>query len=272
MSKTAFPKLINWRETRETLHAYSKVIGAMRAAFTPPQPRYQHMSLRLYTAGLTTTPIPHPEDAKRSFSLSLDLRNHYVLLNTSDGGVHQVRISEGLSATQLGDELLAKLAEQGVSGEVDVKKYANDEPRSYSLNAGERYFTALTHIGRIFEQFHEELPGEKDPPQFWPHHFDLSFIVLGTKTVNTVEGEFPSQITFGFAPDDPGQPSPYFYANPFPFEESLTHAELPHGASWHMAIWQGALLPYAHIAEQPDAEQKILDFLRAAYRIEKTLI
>lgn len=271
-NKTPFPKLINWRETRETLHAYCKVIGAIRAAFSPPLPRYQHVSLRLYTAGLTTTAIPHPADAKRNFSLSLDLRNHYVLLNSSDGSVQQIRISEGLSATRLSEELLSKLAEQGVSGEVNKTKYADDEPRNYSLDAAERYFSALAHIGRIFEQFHAELPGEKDPVQFWPHHFDLSFIVLGAKAVSTVEGEFPSQITFGFAPDDPGQPSPYFYVNPFPFEESLTHADLPHGASWHTAIWQGALLPYQHIAEQADAEQKILDFLREAYRVEKTLI
>lgn len=272
VNKSPFPKLSNWRETRETLHAYSKVIGAIRAAYAPSLPRYQHVSLRLYTAGLTTTAIPHPEDAKRSFSLSLDLRNHYVLLNTSDGGVHQVRISEGLSATQLGEELLAKLAEQGVPGTVDVKKYADDEPRNYSLDAAERYFTALTHIGRLFEQFHGEVLGEKDPVQFWPHHFDLSFIVLGSKQVSNMEGEFSSQITFGFAPDDPGQPSPYFYANPFPFEESLTHATLPHGASWHTAIWQGALLPYGHIAELPDADQKILDFLRETYRVEKEVI
>jgi hypothetical protein len=270
--KNAFPKIGHWEETRDTLHAYCKVLGAIRGAFAPEQPRYQHVSLRLYTAGLTTTQMPHPTDSKRNFSLSLDLRNHYVILSTSDGEVQQTRMSEGLTATQLGDTLLAKLAALGIEGNVNKKKYASDEERSYALDAAERYFTVLSHCGRIFQSFRNELPGEKDPVQFWPHHFDLSFIVLGSKEVKTVEGTYPSQITVGFAPEDKGQPSPYFYVNPFPFEETVTHTKLPDGAVWHTALWQGALLPYTEVAEKPDAEAHILEFLRGAYQAEKELI
>jgi hypothetical protein len=270
-SKYPFPKLSGWTETRDTLHAYCKVLGAIRAAFAPELPRFQHVSLRLYTAGLTTTPIPYPSDSKRNFALSLDLLNHYVLLSNSHGAVEQFRMSEGLTATQLGELLLAKLEEWGVQGKVNGEKYKSDEEREYSLDAAEKYFTALSHTGHIFEQFHAGLQGEKDPIQFWPHHFDLSFIVLGSKNVNTLEGDFPSQITFGFSPDE-GQPSPYFYVNPFPFEESVTHSNLPHGAFWHTALWQGALLPYSEVAEKTDGEERLLSFLQAAYEIEKPLI
>ncbi|MEX1143259.1 MAG: DUF5996 family protein [Anaerolineales bacterium] len=272
MSKSPFPKLGEGRETRETLHAYCQVLGAVRAAFTPQLPRFQHVSLRLYTAGLTTTPIPHPTDPARHFSLSLDLRNHYVLLSDSDGGVHQTRISEGLSASQVGEMLVAKLGELGVQGQVDETRFADDGPREYSMDAAERYFTALSHVGRILEQFRAELQGEPDPVQFWPHHFDLAFVILGEKQVITVEGEYPSQITVGFSPDDPGQPSPYLYMSPLPFEETLTHHKLPDGAVWHTAVWQGAMLPYAEIAERKDAETRILDFLRSAYQAEKEII
>ncbi len=216
-NKVLFPKLVGWKATRQTLHAYCKVLGAIRATFTPEQPRYQHVSLRLYTSGLTTTPIPHPADAKRTFALSLDLRNHYVLLSTSEGEVQQMRMSEGLSATQLGDELLSKLADLGVKGKVNKTKYKDDAPREYALDEAERFFTALSHIGHIFEQFKAPLKSENDPLQFWPHHFDLSFILLGNKTVKTVDDGGQSQITFGFAPEDPGQPISYLSFNPFPF-------------------------------------------------------
>ena len=272
MSKSPFPKLGEWRETRETLHAYCKVLGAIREAFTPELPRRQHLSLRLYTSGLTTTPIPIPGDAARNFSLSLDLRNHYVLLSGSHGGVHQIRISEGLSASQLGEQLIAKLADLGVHGKIDETRFADGAPREYALDAAERYFTALSHVGRVLEQFRGEIADESDPVQFWPHHFDLAFVILGKKQVTTVDGDLPTQITVGFSPDDPGQPSPYFYMSPFPFEETLTHHKLPAGAVWHTAVWQGALLPYAEIAERADAEKRILDFLRAAYQVEKEVI
>jgi len=271
-NKVLFPKLVGWEATRETLHAYCKVLGAIRAAFTPEQPRYQHLSLRLYTSGLTTTPIPRPVDAKHTFALSLDLRNHYVLLSTSEGEVQQIRMSEGLSATQLGEELLSKLAGLGVKGKVNKAKYKDDAPREYALDEVERFFTALNHIGQIFERFKAELKGETDPVQLWPHHFDLSFILLGNKTVTTVENGGQSQITFGFAPEDPGQPSAYFYVNPFPFEETVTRKKLPQGASWHTAVWQGALLPYSEIAEKEDGAERVLGFLQAAYDAEKELI
>lgn len=271
-NKVLFPKLSGWKATRETLHAYCKVLGAIRAGFAPELPRYQHVSLRLYTSGLTTTPIPHPEDATRTFALSLDLRNHYVLLSTSEGEVQQIRMSEGLSATQLGEELLGKLADLGVKGKVNKTKYKDEAPREYALDQAEHFFTALSHINQIFEHFKADLKGETDPVQFWPHHFDLSFILLGSKTVTSVEDGGQSQITFGFAPEDPGQPSPYFYVNPYPFEENVTHHKLPPGASWHTAVWQGALLPYTEITEKDNGAERILEFLRTAFEAEKELI
>jgi hypothetical protein len=271
-NKAAFPKLGDWKATRDTLHAYCKVLGAIRAAFTPEQPRYAHVSLRLYTSGLTTTPMPHPTNPARWFSLSLDLRNHYVLVSTSEGEVHQIRMSEGFTGTELGEQLLKQLQELGVTGSVNKQKYANTDSREYALADAEAYFQALSHIGRAFETFRGELSGEVDPVQFWPHHFDLAFVILGKKQVKTVEGEFPSQITVGFAPDEASQPTPYFYMNPYPFEESLTHTKLPDGAVWHTALWQGALLPYSEISGKPDAEQRILDFLRTTYQVESKVI
>jgi len=145
-------------------------------------------------------------------------------------------------------------------------------PRHYAIDEGERYFSALSQIGRVYDQFRMELPGDKDPLQFWPHHFDLSFVLLGTQMKHTVEGDFPSQITFGFAPPDRGMPSSYFYVNPFPFDDRFTSQELPDGAVWHTAIWQGAMLPYANIAEKADAEKQLMKFLKAAYKAEKGVI
>jgi hypothetical protein len=271
-SKNPFPSLDHWAETRETLHAYAMVLGAIRSAFSPELPRYQHVSLRLYTSGLTTTPIPHPADPKRSFALSLDLRNHYVLLSTSEGDVQQWRMSEGLSAHELGTQLLAKLAEIGVSGNVDPKKYADEKERTYSLDAAERYFTALSSAGRALEDFRSGIKAEVDPLQFWPHHFDLAFVVLGKKSVQTKEGEFPSQLTIGFSPEDASQTSPYFYVNPFPFDDAILGEALPSGASWHTASWKGAMLPYGELADAADAEQKLKAFLQASYEIEKSVL
>jgi hypothetical protein len=270
--KGLFPVLGEWQGTRETLHAYCKVLGAIRAAFAAEQPRYAHVSLRLYTSGLTTTPIPFPGDAQRSFALSLDLRNHYVLLSTSQGDVQQIRMSEGLTATQLGDELIARLGEFGIKGKVNSKKYKSDAPREYALDQAEAYFAALGHANQAFELFKATVKEPNDPVQLWPHHFDLSFVVLGSKTVKAKEGEFPTQLTIGFSPADESQPGEYFYFNPYPFTDDVAKQTLPAGASWHTASWKGALLPYSEVAGQEDGASRLLAFLQRSYEVQKPLI
>jgi hypothetical protein len=271
-TKGQFPVLGEWSGTRETLHAYCKVLGTIRAAYAPEQPRFAHISLRLYTAGLTTTPIPFPEDGMRTFALSLDMRNHYVLLSTSQGDVQQIRMSEGLTATQLGEALQSKLSALGLKAKINAKKYKSDEPREYALDQAESYFAALTHSGQVLETFRSEIREETDAVQLWPHHFDLSFVALGKKTVKEKEGEYPSQLTVGFSPADSSQPAEYFYFNPYPFDDSVTQQSLPAGASWHTASWKGALLPYSEIAGKEDGAEKLHGFLRRCYDVEKNLI
>jgi hypothetical protein len=216
--------------------------------------------------------MPYPEDAKRTFALSLDLRNHYVLLSTGEGEVQQIRMSEGLTATQLGDELVGKLAGLGIKGKVNAKKYKNDEPREYALDEAERYFAALSHAGQTFEAFRSGLKDETDPVQLWPHHFDLSFVVLGKKTVKEAEGEYPSQLTIGFSPADSSQPAEYFYFNPYPFDASVTQQALPAGAAWHTASWKGALMSYSQVAGKDDGAEQLQSFLQGCYAVEKPLI
>jgi len=273
MTTTAkFPKLGDWAGTRQTLHAYCKVLGAIRGAFAPPHPKWWHVSLLPYTAGLTTTHIPFPEDAARSFSLSLDLRNHYALLSTSDGNVEQFRLMEGQTATALGELLISKLAGMGVEGEVARDKFEDDEAREYVMADAERYFSALSQVARIFKAFKGGLKGETGTVQLWPHHFDLSLELFGEKTVKTEEGEYPSQIGFGFAPKDESQPAEYFYANPYPFEDAVTKEPLPEGVSWYTDSWKGALLPYGEIAEKADGEDILVAYLQAAYAAGKKFI
>ena len=58
-----FPDLGDWFQTRDTLHAYARVLGAVRRQLTPPHPRWWHASLRVNTEGLTTGQVAAPSEA-----------------------------------------------------------------------------------------------------------------------------------------------------------------------------------------------------------------
>ena len=271
-----FPALPDWAPTRNTLHAYAKVLGAIRRAFTPEQYDWQHVSLRLYTAGLTTTPIPHPTEPARSFALSMDLRNHYILLTDSVGEVQQYRIAEGYTATASGDLLLEKLAAMGVEGKVLREKFANGEERRYALDDAERYFSALSSVGRVMQGFLDGLPEDKSDLQLWPHGFDLAFFKYGNRVAEYEEEgetkEARAKIGAGFSPPTGDLAHEYFYVYSFPHEKEVTKADLPAGASWHLEGWKGAMLPYGEIAEHDNGADKLREFLQVAYDAHKDVI
>src|SRR5438477_482142 len=50
-----------WRDTCDTLHAHTQVLGKLAAALAPPEPQLQHAALRLTARRWETPPLPAPD-------------------------------------------------------------------------------------------------------------------------------------------------------------------------------------------------------------------
>ena len=50
-----------WRETCDTLHAHTQVLGKLAAGLAPPEPQLQHAALRLTARGWETATLPAPD-------------------------------------------------------------------------------------------------------------------------------------------------------------------------------------------------------------------
>src|SRR5215203_1600863 len=68
-----------WRETCDTLHGHTQVLGKLAAALAPPEPQLQHAALRLTARGWETAPLPAGE-AGGALVVALDLRTHEALV------------------------------------------------------------------------------------------------------------------------------------------------------------------------------------------------
>ena len=55
------PNYEQWRETCDTLHAHTQVLGKLAAKLAPPEPQLQHAALRLTARGWETLPLPAPD-------------------------------------------------------------------------------------------------------------------------------------------------------------------------------------------------------------------
>lgn len=269
-----FPSLDGFGPTRATLHIYARGMNALARRHASPRPNWWHTSLKVTPRGLQTDPFPLPAGGAATFLL--DIPNAKMTLATASGPAQSFALDAGWSGTKMGDALVAAAAELGLSGTIERKRYAGDEPTVYDDDAAQRFFTALTNAHRAIQRHQAALPGEVGPAQLWPHHFDVSAEWYSTKQVSFEEngqmGILPAQINFGFFPGDDDAGS-YFYSNPWPFDtKSLLEHPLPAGASWHSDGWLGAKLPYEAVLEQQDAAARLAEFAGAVYAIAAPLL
>src|SRR5438105_9420055 len=71
-----------WRDTKETLHRYTQIVGKLQLALTPVVNHYWNVALRVTARGLATTALPCGD---RTFDVELDLVEHRANVRTSDG-------------------------------------------------------------------------------------------------------------------------------------------------------------------------------------------
>ncbi|MDX1614357.1 MAG: DUF5996 family protein [Candidatus Promineifilaceae bacterium] len=263
---TIFPPLDNLEPTRQTLHLYARAIGVVPRAHAEPHPKWWHISLRVVPDGLKSTRMALPDGG--TFWLKMDLTAHKSYLLTSDERVWEFDMTAGLTGTEFGDQILAAVAELGLEGDYARERFESDETRDYDPAAVADFLTALVNADRIFKEHRAKLSGDVSPVQLWPHGFDLAFEWFGTRTQTFEENgevhEYPSQLNLGFYPGG----DPYFYSNPWPFEgDQLLGKELPEGASWHTEGFEGTILPYSELQEEPDAETRLLEYARRVYEL-----
>jgi hypothetical protein len=273
MEKTAiFPDLSGFEATRDTLHAYSKVVGLVPRVHARPHPQWWHISLKVQPKGLFTSRMSLPQGGE--FWLVMDLFEHEVRLETTEGFVMSFSMTEGDTASEFGDQVLSALAHLGLEGAYDRQKFASDSPRPYDAEMAREYLNVLLEIDRIFKLHRSTLEGKSSPVQLWTHGFDLSFEWFGSRIVEQEEGgevkQYPAQLSLGFSPGEPYHPAPYFYSNPWPFEkETLLAQPLPSGARWFTDGWQGSLLPYSTQVGKEDAEDRLLEYARTVFSISQ---
>jgi len=263
MSKTHLPPLWveDWRDTRDALHAYARVAGAIRAQLAPPQKHWYHVSLRTCATGLVTPPIP---GADGTFDVLIDLPSSEWIVNTSTGQQWRTPLV-GQSAERLCAETLNVLSLSDLDLELDAEGFGTTGWADYDREAAARYWRALLWFDVVFKHFKASLREETSPVQVWPHHFDLAVLWLSGRHVPGHEADdvdrADERMNFGFVPGDAECREAYVYATAYPQPPGLDELELPDGAVWFEGGWQGALLPYDVLQRAEDPSPLLLDFL-----------
>src|ERR1700753_3652866 len=117
-----------WRDTYDTLHLWTQIIGKIRFARSPWLNHSWHVTLYVTARGLTTSPIP---DGMRNFEIEFDLLDHALKISTSDGASRQFALT-GHSVASFHARVMALLAELGIDVAIDEVPNELPDPIRFS--------------------------------------------------------------------------------------------------------------------------------------------
>ena len=270
-----------WRETCDTLHAHTQVLGKLAARLAPPEPQLQHAALRLTARGWETMPLPAP-DRSGSMVVLLDLRTHKAVAEHSDGRTVVVPLTPHRPVGAVTRDVLAAVRDLGGPVEIDptpqevpwqVPLDADEEHARYDPEQVTGYFAAAARAAQVLAAYRAPYRGRSTPVNAWWGSFDLAVSLFSGRPAEPPSGDFimrnamdAQEVAVGWWPGDPryGRAAFYAYAHPAPpgFDR-LTLS--PPAAHWDSALGE-YVLDWEAVVATPDPHAIALSFARSAFR------
>lgn len=268
-----------WRETRDTLHMYTQVIGKLRLALAPFEPQWGHVPLYLTARGLTSSPIPY---GAGSFDAEFDLIGHELVLRASDGGMERLRLAPRAVADFYAD-VMGALGRLGVTVTIsaipsevpDPIPFATDRThQSYDPDQVSRFFQVLSQVDLVFKEHRARFTGRTSLVQFFWGSFDLAVTRFSGRriepppdagTIERYAGD-AEQICAGFWPGFEAYPAAAFFSYGVPKPDGIEQADIsPQPGGWDDQVGE-FVLSYDAVRESADPRRAILEFLESSYQ------
>ncbi|MEM6456301.1 MAG: DUF5996 family protein [Acidobacteriota bacterium] len=284
-SAGAWPALpvARWRDTLETLHLWTQVVGKVRLVCAPWLNHSWSVPLYVTTRGLSTGLVPYET---RAFELAFDLFDNALVLTTTDGQRREV-VLKPRSVADFYAAVRQRLADAGLP--VIIHTTPNEipgaipfpedtAPRVYKAAHAQALWQALVHAERVFTRFRAGFRGKSSPVHFFWGSFDLAVTRFSGRTAPPHPGgvpNFPDDVaqeayshevtSVGFWPGNRDAPDPIFYAYAYPTPDGFADATVaPAEAFWLDALGEFALTYEAvRTADDPDAH--LLAFLESTH-------
>jgi hypothetical protein len=270
-----------WRDTCDTLHAHTQVLGKLAVALAPPQPQLQHAALRLTARGWETPTLPAP-DGSGALVVTLDLHTHHAVAEHSGGRSHHVPLTPDRPVAAVTREVLSAVSDLVGPVEIDPKPQETPwdtpldedyEHATYGPSHVADYFTAATQAALVLADLRAPYRGRSTPVNAWWGTFDLAVSLFSGRSADPPANDFitrnsadAQQIEVGWWPGDARYPRAAFYAFAFPAPDGFDQATLsPPQARWDTDLAE-YLLDWDDVRSAPDPHRSALDFGLSAVR------
>lgn len=272
-----------WRDTYETLHMWTQIVGKIRRVQTPWINHSWNVSLYATAHGLTTSPIP---SGNRLFQIDFDFVDHQLLIQTGDAKTESIPLVPR-SVADFYRELFARLSLLGLDIKihavpnevVDAVPFLKDTIHaSYDTESVTRFWQALAQADRLFKQFRSRFIGKCSPVHFFWGSFDLAVTRFSGRRAPEFSGSVPNcpdwvmreaysheVCSCGFWPGSDAMPFPVFYTYAYPEPVGFTsHRVGPKTARYDPNLRE-FILPYEDVRNASSPDEILLEFLQDTY-------
>jgi hypothetical protein len=271
----------NWRDSCDTLHAHSQVLGKIAARLAPPEPQLQHAALRLTARGWETAPLPAP-NGSGSLVVALDLHAHEAVVEHSDGRAERIALTDNRPVADVTRAVLTAVS--AVAGHVEIDPTPQEVPWSVPLDTDYEhatydpgqvadYFAAATRAALVLAAFRAPYRGRSTPVNAWWGSFDLAVSLFSGRPADPPSDDFITRnagtaqaVEIGWWPGDARYGKAAFYAYAYPAPEGFaSHALAPSASRWDNALGE-YILDWDDVRTTADPAATALMFARSAFR------
>jgi hypothetical protein len=271
-----------WRDTRDTLHLWTQIIGKVRLMRTPWLNHSWHVPLYVTATGLTTSPIAH---GARTFEMQFDFTQHALDIRSA-AGARRVALQPQSVADFYG-AVMAALDDLGIAVAINEKPceivaaidFSRDRTHTaYDPQYAARFWRVLLQVDRVMKQFRTAFIGKSSPVHFFWGSFDLAVTRFSGRRAPPFTAKVPGLAasvmreayshevsSAGFWPGGNGAEYPAFYSYAYPVPAGFQSTEVrPAGAFYNETLGE-FLLPYDVVRSAADPDAALLDFFQTTY-------
>jgi hypothetical protein len=281
-AESLWPDLLvgNWKDTYDTLHMWTQIVGKIRLKLEPYVNHWWEVTLYVTPRGLTTGPIPY---RNRSFDLNFDFLNHTFAIGTSEGQIRTMKLRPRAVA-DFYEELMEILESFAIQVVIDPIPSEVPNPiachedyihASYDRVAVEKFWKNLSQADRVMKKFRGGFLGKCSPVQFYWGSFDLSCTRFsGRRAPERPEADHITRLAYsheviscGFWPGGGNIEAPAFYAYAAPEPQGYAGGAVRPASAFYNSPTKNFILMVDKVRKSENPDQMILEFFQSTYNL-----
>ncbi len=274
----------SWKDTCDTLHLWTQVVGKVKLELCPFLNQWWETAFFLTARGMSTGNIPWHEE---SFEVNFDFIDSRLVINTSDGRTQQITLEPRTVADfyslfmntlkSLGIEVAISTLPTEITNPIRFEQ--DTTHASYDKTAVHNWWRIMVATERVMNRFRTPFHGKSSAVQFFWGSFDLDATRFSGKPTPPPNnggrimkyGENEENFAIGFWPGTEQFPYPAFYTYIVPAPDKLADASISPEVAYFDGKLGEFLLLYDELRNSSSPEEDLLAFFQSTYEVSANL-